>query len=256
MRSYFSEFSNEDKILYNRIIDIISISQAKNYTKFSNFLNPHEQQIAQLAATETGFSDFCFFGGNDMCERKVFVAFSSYDNAENQDIFPIDAYTFLYRQQDNLSHRDFLGCFMSKLIKRETIGDIFVGDGKCVVFALHSVADVIAEIDKIGGVGVKISRGVEGECPSNFETEELNAIVTSFRADCVVSAIAGVSREKSSDLISKGHVFINYEEITECSKNINEGDVISVRGYGKFLFNAINGKTKKGRNVITYSKFK
>ena len=48
----------------------------------------------------------------------------------------------------------------------------------------------------------------------------------------------------------------NYEEIKECAKNINEGDVISVRGYGKFLFNAVSGTTKKGRNAITYSKYK
>lgn len=256
MNSSFLRLSEEDKILYRRILDIIFISQRKNYSKFSSFLNPHEQKIALLAIKETGFTNYCFFGGNNNCERKIFCALSSYDNIANEEIYPIKAFTFLFRQQDNLSHRDFLGSFMSKLIKRESIGDIFVGDGKCVVYVLHSVSDIIADTTKIGNVGVKAIEGICGECPSNFETEQLSRVVASLRADCIVSAIAGVSREKSSDLISKGLVCINYEEIKECAKNINEGDVISVRGYGKFLFNAVSGTTKKGRNAITYSKYK
>lgn len=255
MNNYLSKLSQEDKILYRRILDIISISRDKNYTKFSSFLNPHQQKIALLATKEVGFEDYCFFGGNEMCERKIFCALASYDNSTNCDIFPITAFTFLYRNEDILSHRDFLGTFMSKLIKREAIGDIFVGKGKCVAFVLDSVSDIIKEINKIKNIGITIETGIVGECPSNISKEQYSKVVTSLRLDCIVAALANVSREKSSSLILKGFVSVNYEEIKQCSKIIDEGDVISVRGYGKFLFNQVNGRTKKGRNAIAYSKY-
>lgn len=255
MNNFSIKFTQEDKIFYRRILDIISISQNKNYSKFSSFLNPHQQKIALLATKEMGFNEFYFFGGNDMCERKIFCALSSYDNSTNTDIFPVRAFTFLYRNEDNLSHRDFLGVFMSKLIKREAIGDIFVGEGKCVVFVLESISDIIQEITKIKNVGVKVEPCIVGECPSNILKEEHKKVVSSLRLDCIVSALAGISREKSSQLILKGLVSVNYEEIKECAKKVDEGDVISVRGYGKFLFNQVSGMTK-GRNAIVYLKYK
>ncbi len=50
------------------------------------------------------------------------------------EAFPIAPLTLTYRKEDKLGHRDFLGSFMGLGIEREAVGDILIGEGRCVVF--------------------------------------------------------------------------------------------------------------------------
>ena len=48
-------------------------------------------------------------------------------------------------------------------------------------------------------------------------------------------------------LIGGGQVFVNGKLITSNGYEPKEGDIISVRGKGRFIFEGVSGKTKKGR---------
>ena len=48
--------------------------------------------------------------------------------------------------------------------------------------------------------------------------------------------------------IENGQVFVNGKLITSNGYEPKEGDIISVRGKGRFRFDAISGHTKKGQN--------
>ena len=60
---------------------------------------------------------------------------------------------------------------------------------------------------------------------------------------------------KSAKLINAERVKLNYRECVDVSKAVSEGDLISVRGFGRFVFLSADGETRKGRLHITAEKY-
>ena len=73
--------------------------------------------------------------------------------------------------------------------------------------------------------------------------------------DAVVSATTGVSRAKAAEWIKMGYVFLNHEEVSSVSQNVNEQDLLSIRGKGRYRFDQIGPMTKKGRLKIAGKKY-
>ena len=88
------------------------------------------------------------------------------------------------------------------------------------------------------------------------EFETLNIIVSSIRLDNFVSELAKCSRTNASDIISEGRVFVNSINEFKDSKKINIGDLITIRGKGKFIFDGIEKETKSGRYLLNMRKYK
>ena len=88
--------------------------------------------------------------------------------------FPVSALGDYLPRGDKLTHRDFLGALMSLGIERETIGDILVEDGRCIVFVKSDIKDyIISQLFKIGNAGVKIRRQSPDKLPKGRGVEEL-----------------------------------------------------------------------------------
>ena len=79
--------------------------------------------------------------------------------------------------------------------------------------------------------------------------------VASLRLDAVVAAITPLSREKGIKAIELGLVTHNYELATKGSSQVNDGDIISVKGYGKFVINLTDQVSKKGKIKIKAMKY-
>ena len=58
-----------------------------------------------------------------------------------------------------------------------------------------------------------------------------------------------------SGLIAGGKVYVNNRIIESNSYVLKENDIVSVRGYGKFVFKGIMNQTKKGRYGVTLLKY-
>lgn len=250
-------FSEEDAILSAKICDLISLSEKRCCPCFSEFLNLHEIHVAVKTADSNAFSRFVLFGGYEQAERKIFAALPDYIEPEDsQNYFPIVPLTFEYKKEYSLSHRDFLGSLMALGIKRSCVGDIVVEEGKAVAFVKEEMADyIITNIDKVGRVGVKIQKKIPADIQLVKKFEDISITVSSMRLDCIVSALAGVSREKSSLLVLSGNVFINSSEVSKQDFAVKNGDTITVRKKGKFIIDSINGNTKKGRIKISIKKY-
>ena len=173
------------------------------------------------------------------------------------DDFPITCLTFTFRKEDRLTHRDFLGSFMAMRLKRETIGDIITADGIAQAFVTEVAAKLIlSSVSKIGRVGVKVSDSEPFSIEVRQEFQEISGTVASLRLDCIVSAAAKISREKAAVLIRSDRVSLNHFPAASVSREVSEGDIISVRGCGRFILDKINGTTKKGRIHISLRKYK
>lgn len=236
-----------------RAENLCEMSEKRGRAVFSNFLNEQEQFYAQEYLERRGVV-FSFDGGSERCVRKI-LRVSSYEEYGEEEPFPIFPLTLKFRKADKPAHGDFLGSFMGLGIKREMIGDIIVCEGFAVVFCTKTARDVIYNgISRVGRVGVTITEGVSDELPE-AEFRDVTVIAASMRADCIVSGVTGLSREKTAEFIKAGHFTLNYEECTNVSKNLSQGDVFSLRGYGKFTVESDAGQTKKGRAKVLLKKY-
>lgn len=254
LNNYYLSFPEEDRLLVSHLLDMIEICEKSYQPRFSFFLNEHEIMLAQSVLKEQKCETYRLYGGYNEASRRILGVFPPY--WEDTDSFPITALGIRYREADKLSHRDFLGAFMSKQIKRNMLGDIIIGSGRATVFVHTSVKyALIFEISKIGSVGVKITEDKEPVIHAEKNFIEKSGTVSSLRLDSIVSAAAGISREKSAMLIKGGNVSVMYSVETSASRQLSEGDIFSVRGYGKFIFYSVNGKTKKDRIHISVKKY-
>lgn len=225
--------------------------------KYIGFLDEHQQLLAEnlIRSRRQDEQNTRFFGGFEEAERKVLGVFPDYLSPEEEP-FPIQTVTFLYRKEDKLSHRDFLGAMMGLQIKRECIGDILVGEGMTAVFVLDHISQLLAdELSKVGRVGVRGRIMVPDELPQAHRFSDISGTVSSLRLDCMIALLLNISREKAHNLILSGSVFLNACEINSVSHLVSPGDKIAVRGTGKFLVEQVGAVTKKGRTHVECKKY-
>ena len=253
LNNYYSKLPEDDKILVSHILDMIEICEKSYQPKYSHFLDERQSLLAESVMHEQKFDNYKLFGGYDDAARKILAIFPPYYDDEQ---YPISALLIKYRETDKLTHRDFLGVFMSRQIKRNMLGDIIVGKGSTIVFVYNTVKDVfLLEISKIGSVGVKITETDDLNIQLEQSFIDKTGTVSSMRLDSIVSVASGLSRDKSASLIKSGNVTVMYNIVESPSHQMNEGDVFSVRGSGKYILFSVNGKTQKDRIHITIKKY-
>ncbi len=244
----------ESSLVAPRIRDALRLCRTSSMPKFVGFLRPIEAAEAENIAKKEG-CNFEFFGGYEGAERTFFCAYP--DWCEDRDAFcPVEAVTFSYRKQDSLSHRDFLGALMSLGITRESVGDILIEESRAVVFLSKEITPFVLDgIKKISNVGVTLTKGVAYPLPQMRDKKEITDTVASLRLDCVVAALLNCSRSQATELISQGLVFLNSISVEKSVKTVAPGDIITVRGKGKFKINSALDRTKKGRIVLKAEKY-
>lgn len=157
-----------------------------------------------------------------------------------------------------LGHRDFMGGILSLGIDRSVVGDIAVlSESEALVFVKSKIAPYIcSELTKIGRDGVKAevcSISPDFVIPRRYEESAI--VVSSPRLDGVVKAITGKSRETAADMVRAGLVELSYNAVDNVSHTVNEGDIISIRGFGKYVIGRTAGQTKSGRIRIALKKY-
>ena len=64
-----------------------------------------------------------------------------------------------------------------------------------------------------------------------------------------------LSRGKCIPLFQEKKVFVNGRQYENNSGVIREGDIVSVRGFGKFVYLGVVRETKKGRVTVAIEKY-
>lgn len=247
--------TKDEAVFASHIEDLATACESKNIPVFSQFLDLRQQKIAKACVESLGLEKL-LFGGYEDAERKMLGIFPDYVQPQDrQDVFPMAALRISHSR--TLSHRDFLGAFMSLQIKRELLGDILVSDSESFLILNPRMCDyVIENVSKVGNVGVKISRCELSDVKvSEQQLLSQTAIVSSLRLDCVVAALANKSRADAAKLVLGEKVSVNHQITSAGAKNVEDGDVLSVRSVGKFKIGKVVSQTKKGRYVLSYNKY-
>ena len=192
------------------------------------------------------------------CERML-AQFGSPERmgyAEEPPIFCLLVRPASARFSDQLTHRDFLGALMNLGVERDTVGDIIVKENCAYVFCLARIAPYLAEnLTQVKHTSVRCSITEEKPEGALFSLKEQAVQVASERADAVTARAYNLSREDSGSLFAEGRVFLNSAALSDGSKLLKEGDVVSVRGFGRYVFQGITGKSKKGKLNLRIGKY-
>ena len=87
------------------------------------------------------------------------------------------------------------------------------------------------------------------------ETAEKSVSADSNRLDAIVCRVFNLSRETAQTLIADQLVKINGEIIAKSMRPLQQGDVVSVRGHGKFRFVGESGQSRKGKTYFMVEVF-
>ena len=86
--------------------------------------------------------------------------------------------------------------------------------------------------------------------------DSYNGFVSSLRLDNLLSLFLSTSRTKAKEIVKARLVKVDFQIIDDPSYQVDEGCLISVRRFGRFVFDSIDGYSKKGNYHIIYRKVK
>lgn len=219
----------------------------------TRFLEPSALGAVNAAAARAGVKA-AFWGGFEGAERRV-AAFYAGNPPEAED-WPVVALRIQWNSRfATPGHRDLLGAVMGLGIGRETTGDIAMGeyrDAPCAyLFALEEVADYIAaNLTGAGRASLKVGPAAETPVLSPPEGESLRLTVQQLRLDAVLAAACRLSRSEAQRLIAAGLVKLNHVPQLRPDTRLAEGDLISARGYGRLRVTALQGESRRGRQIV------
>lgn len=238
-----------------RFMELADRSNAKGYAIYSDFLGLAE--ISEFSAMRFSVPT-TLWGGYDDAERCV-VCFGDREYFRDNTDYPIDCICIKPVNQkfaDNLTHRDFLGSLMGLGIRREMLGDIIINENCGYLFCFENITDyIIDNLTQVRHTTVECS--VTDKIPKDALPQPMSKeiIVSSERLDVIVASIYKMSRSQVLPIFHTEKVFVNGAVKTSPSTNVNIGDKISVRGFGRFIYNGVLRHTKKDRLVISVDVF-
>ncbi|MBE6005469.1 MAG: RNA-binding protein [Lachnospiraceae bacterium] len=257
---------DHDKLLEGRIKDLSERAYNNDYLTHTHFLSGGDLASFHSMLKNTGnpvhthvfnSTRYIIYGGHPDSDRNVICFLPSYmteDDFLNSEPVTGDIIKCLHivplnhKFADILSHRDFLGSLMNMGIERDQIGDILVEESEAFVFVLSEISEVIAkELTRVKHTSVKCNIVSPSECSVEPRFTEISGSVASERLDAVVAMVFHISRGKTQDIIRAENVLVDGRTVTDPGYDLKPGEKVSVRGYGKFIFEEMGNVTKKGR---------
>lgn len=237
---------NEEQLIKKRFTELSNRAYNNGTWEYSDFLNINEQNLLLSAVKR----DVTLFGGTESAERRV-ACFGNEGELGYPSMPPIkcvEVSPLLKKFSDDLTHRDFLGSLLALGIKREKVGDIIISDNTAYVFCIDSIVDfILLNLTKVKHTNVKCKTTESIPKAALPEPENKTVIVASERLDAAVSAVYNFSRSESFELFRAKKIFVNSRLCENNSHILSAGDVVSVRGFGRFVWLGVRGETKKGR---------
>ena len=240
--------------------DLASLSEKRGFCTYSDFLPAADAALAYRAAESWRIT---LWGGAEGCEKQM-VRFApdgwqpDPEAGEYAD-FPIAVLEIKPLQAkfaEALTHRDYLGALMSLGITRESMGDVLVREGGAVLFAQEKLtAYICGNLIQVRHTSVRCKRLPALPASAGPQFEALSFTLPSLRADAFVSQLARLSRGKAEELFAREGVFINGRLCEKGSTLLKEGDILTIRHFGKFIFRETAGESRKGRLIVRADKY-
>jgi len=251
---------DENDLLIAKVWDKKKFCDTRNKITYTDFLNEKEQAII---SRNMNLGNAFFYGGNENSDRKILVFYPEKIDEEIarkslNSVLSVLRIVLPNEMKGEYEHRNYLSALIKIGIERSKIGDILVdNDGAdIIIFNANKefVKQALMELTRF-----KKSRFEEVDIENvrnkidNFE--DMTIIVASMRIDNIVSELARCSRSGADEYITDERVLVNYETVLKGSKIVENGDVVTIRGKGKFIIDGLVRNTRNDRYVLKVRKY-
>ncbi|OQY42300.1 MAG: hypothetical protein B6227_02575 [Fusobacteriia bacterium 4572_74] len=253
-KKFKNHFMDEDEGLISSIYDKIELCKKIDGIVYTDIFIP-PQIWSKLIEIEAELGILVEVSGLSKESEKKMIAFKSYYSDEILQ-FPSKLIVIKTNSKfEDLEHRHYLAGILSTGIKREKLGDLIVEDKNCYTIIFDGLFEFLKlNLLSIGKSKVEIEEIGNKNIPRyKFEVKEY--LINSYRLDVIVSALINGSRNETLKMISSSQVMVNYRLKTNKSLIVKEGDIISIRRYGKYIFVGNKGETKKGKIKGKFKKY-
>ena len=273
--------TKEEHLFESRLSDLAQTAWNRGIPCFTDFLSLNEQNIYHASRTGLSYVKSVLYGGYDLAERQMlgflpdalsfeeeeedrsFQTNASSDgrktNHQLDALFPIRCLAIRplnAKFSDALTHRDYLGSLMNLGTERSQLGDIIVEEDRALVMVHERMADYIMhELTRVRHTSVYCELFSCSDIQFVPKVDRITGTVSSVRLDAILSLAFKSSRSSLSGLIEGGKCFVNGRLITSNSAKLKEGDLVSVRGLGKFRYAGEGNLSRKGRIYVEVERF-
>ena len=212
--------------------------------KSSSFLNLQEQKILKqlLDKNHISYQVYSYFGHQDR------VIYSKTRPKISLLEIKTDAL---------LTHQMLLGSFFSLQLDSKILGDFIQYENRYYMYVDAKYKDYLLENFRQVGrypVTLKVAHLHDLDDYQPALASHI-LLVSSYRLDHIVSQITGFSRSKVKELFHEEWIRYMDETVLTGSMNVKEGDIFSIRKFGKYQVGECQGKTKKNRIILEIRKY-
>ena len=246
-----------EELFRKRIEELAHTAYNRNIVTFTDFLDLNELHIVNTSVKRSAGVRTALFGGYETAERQIaaFVPDALFYEWE-YPIAVLKITPLAAKYAEPLTHRDYLGAILNLGIDRAKTGDILVRPEAAYLFCHEKLADFLAEnITRVRHTQMNAVRCCDSPDTFRPDEEEIRGTVASVRLDSIIALAFQSSRSSMIPLIEGGRVFVNGKMTVSNGYNLKDGDIVSVRGKGKFRFGEVLSQTKKGRNLVSLYRY-
>lgn len=236
--------------LAGHLKDLAEQSFHRQVFTYTHFLGDSEQSVLKAMNRDLTYAGIALFGGIENAERCI-ARFGLPEDLGYEQPFPITCLKVepvSRKYSESLTHRDYLGALIGLGVERDLIGDIYLDGINAYVFCMEHIAGFFVEnlkqVKHTGVTAAVIETLPEGVGP---HLEECMIVTSSERLDAVIAKAYHLSRSQSLNLFVGDKVFVYGLQCRSGNHVCKEGDRVSVRGYGKFIYRGVGSVTGKGR---------
>ncbi|QTJ54950.1 RNA-binding protein [Dolosigranulum pigrum] len=252
MNHLYQHFRKEEQSFVDQVTDWLNQVDYQYTPYLTSFLNPREQFIVEAIVGQSDAISVSFFGGITGTERQRALIKPSYiEDVEGH--YDIALCEISYPEKfSQLSHRDILGAILGTGIDRKKLGDIIQDDGRWQLFVdAPLVSFLTLHVTTVGRTTVSlIEKPLKEAVPINEHWQKKNIVISSRRLDVFIAGGLRISRDQAKQLIVSGKVKLNWTSTENVSEDVNEKDIISVRGFGRLTLLSIDYRTRKDKLAV------
>ena len=237
-----------DTVLEKRYRELAERSWSRGIPCFTDFLDLSGQTELKRIRSSLPQPDILLFGGAEGCER-VMAGFGVTEG--ETEAFPIACLKVSptgMKFAPEMNHRDVLGALMSLGFERSLLGDIILREKEAWVFCAERIAGfVCGSLTSVRRTAVETTRVQAPPAGELFRVRREVVQVTSERMDALVAHAFHLSRGEAQSLFAAGKIFLDGAECLRTDAEPGEGQIVSVRGLGRFRFLGAESRSKKGK---------
>ena len=241
-KEIYQHFRPEEYDFIEKIDDIAQRVEETYAYSLTDFLNPRQVDIAKSILGNRGLRYFVSSDYYPAEYARILVAPDYYElNLENFELALLEVN---YNSKFN------------QLTHAQIMGDILVEQGYAQLLVTKNMVDYFqANVTKIAKASVSLKEiPLDQLIKGEKESHQLDIMVSSMRLDKVLATVLKLSRSQAIQLISAEKLKLNYQTLDRPSEMLQVGDLISVRGFGRFSILSENGLTKNGKYKLTVDK--